>query len=122
VEFVAGSHRWNERFNPETFSGQAVYSEDLPPVPDIEGRRDELRILHFDLAPGDCTVHHALTVHGAPGNRSPRVRRRASISRWAGDDAVYHPREGIQDIPRDPGIPAGAPLRCELWPQVWPRA
>ena len=122
VEYVVGSHRWNARYKPETFSGNAVYSENLPPVPDIDAQREGLDIVRFELEPGDCTVHHALTVHGSPGNESERVRRRASISRWAGDDAVYYPREGIQEIPTDPGIPAGDPIRCELWPRVWPRS
>ena len=35
VEYVKGSHRWGRRFLPETFSGTAVFTEDLPPLLDI---------------------------------------------------------------------------------------
>lgn len=119
VEYVAGSHRWGQRFKARSFSGVDRYGEDLPDVPDIEAMRDRLTLVQHELEPGDCTVHHGLTVHGSPGNFSETTRRRAYVTRWAGDDAVYYPRPNIQKIPRDPGIPAGAPLDCDLWPVVW---
>ena len=40
-------------FNPEE-----AYETELPPVPEIEGRREDYEILQFELQPGDCTVHH----------------------------------------------------------------
>jgi ectoine hydroxylase-related dioxygenase (phytanoyl-CoA dioxygenase family) len=82
--------------------------------------RHELDIVRFELEPGDCTLHHGLTVHGAPGNSRPDRRRRAHVSRWAGDDAVYAPRPGIQEMPAMPDIPAGGPIDSDLWPRVWP--
>lgn len=122
VEYVRGSHLWGQRFKAESFTGQSHYKEELPPVPDIDAMRDEFEFVQYELEPGDCTVHNGMTVHGAPGNSSPTTRRRASVTRWAGDDAVYHPRPNIQKIPRDPGISAGAPLDCDLWPKIWERA
>ncbi|MEQ8345155.1 MAG: phytanoyl-CoA dioxygenase family protein [Sneathiellaceae bacterium] len=119
VEYVTGSHRWGKRFRARSFSGVNRYDEDLPEVPDIEALRDGLSFVQHELQPGDCTVHHGLTVHGSPGNFSTGMRRRAHVTRWAGDDAFYHPRPNIQKIPRDPGIPAGAPLDCDLWPVIW---
>jgi ectoine hydroxylase-related dioxygenase (phytanoyl-CoA dioxygenase family) len=92
----------------------------LPPVPDIDAMRDELQIVQFELQPGDCTVHHGLLVHGAPGNTRLDRRRRANVTRWAGDDAVYRPRGGLQDMPADPGIAPDGPIDCDLWPRVWP--
>lgn len=121
VEYIRGSHRWGQRYLPASFSGDPQYTEDLPPVPDVETMRGELDIAQFDLEPGDCTLHHGLTVHGAPGNTKPAQRRRAFVTRWAGDDAVYYPREGIQEMPKLPDIPAGGPLDSELWPAVWRR-
>ena len=121
VEYVKGSHRWGQRFKPATFSGQHDYKEPLPEVPDIDTQRGELEIAQFEMAPGDCTLHHGLLVHGAPGNAKTTTRRRASVTRWAGEDVRYRPREGLQDMPADPGIAAGAPLDSPLWPQVWPR-
>ena len=66
VQYVKGSHKWGDGYHPPAFAGDDRYKTDLPKLPDIEAMRDELDIVSFDLAPGDCTVHHALTVHGAP--------------------------------------------------------
>ncbi|SLN66828.1 phytanoyl-CoA dioxygenase family protein [Oceanibacterium hippocampi] len=121
VEYVKGSHLWNHRYRPESFTGEATYQgQDLPGVPDVESMRDTLDIVHFDLEPGDCTIHHGLTLHGAPGNTSSSLRRRAYVSRWCGDDIVYDPRPNIQKMLYDPDIQPGGPLDCELFPVVWP--
>ncbi len=119
VEYVKGSHKWGQRYKAEAFLGEGRYREDLPPVPDIDDMRGDLEFLQFELEPGDCTVHHGLLVHGAPGNRTVDRRRRAYITRWAGDDVVYSPRPGIQPMLWDPDIPSGGPLDSDLWPVVW---
>ena len=118
VEYIRGSHRWGQRFRPASFGGGNQYTEDIPDVPDIDARRDEFDIVQFELEPGDCTVHHGLTVHSAPGNLSDSVRRRAHTSRWTGDDVVFHPRDGLQEMPAMPDIPPGAPLDSPLWPRI----
>ncbi len=122
VEFVKGSHLWGQRYAPIAFRPDLDYGEDLPPVPDIEAMRDELEFLQFEFEPGDCTLHHGMMVHGAPGNTSGTQRRRAHVTRWAGDDVVYDPRPGIQPMLWDPPIELGAPLDCDLWPEIWRRA
>lgn len=119
VEYIRGSHRWNMRYQAQSFTGDDRYSEDLPKIPDIEARRDELDIVSYDLSPGDCIVHHGLSVHGAFGNDSGQ-RRRALVTRWAGDDAVYYPREGIMPQREEPDLPPGAPVRSSVWPRIWP--
>ncbi len=119
VEYIKGSHLWGQRFLAVSFDPNQKYTEDLPPVPDIDAERDKYDIVQFEMAPGDCTLHHALTVHGAPGNASNRLRRRAYVQRWAGEDVTYNPRPNLQRMLRDPGIPAGAPLDSDLWPVVW---
>lgn len=119
VEYVRGSHRWGEQYNPPAFAGDNRYETDLPQVPDFEARRHELDIVQFELQPGDCSVHHGLLVHCAPGNERRDRRRRAYVTRWAGDDVVYAPQANIMPILRDPGIPAGGPIDCELWPVIW---
>jgi ectoine hydroxylase-related dioxygenase (phytanoyl-CoA dioxygenase family) len=119
MEFVAGSHRWGKRFKAVSFDPAQTYEEDLPPVPDIEAERDRHSLIRYELEPGDCTVHHGLLLHAAPGNSSPTQRRRAYLTRWAGDDVVYSPRPNLQKMLRDPGIPAGGPLDCDLFPVVW---
>lgn len=118
VEYIKGSHRWGKKFRPASFGSGNQYTEDFPEVPDIEKQRSDFDMVQFDLAPGDCTVHHGLTVHSAPGNLSTRVRRRAHTSRWAGDDVVFNPREGIQEMPPMPDIPVGGPLDSDLWPRI----
>ncbi|MBT6273370.1 MAG: phytanoyl-CoA dioxygenase family protein [Chromatiales bacterium] len=119
MEFVAGSHRWGKRFKAVSFDPAQEYLEDLPPVPDIEAERDSHRIVRYDLEPGDCTIHHGLTVHHAPGNSSPNRRRRAYLTRWAGDGVTYNPRPNLQRMLRDPGIEPGSALDCSLFPVVW---
>ena len=96
------------------FRSEEEYEEDLPEVPDIEASRSDYDIIWFDLEPGDCTVHHALTVHGAPGNASQSMRRRAYVTRWTGDDVIYNPRPNLMKILYDPGIECGAPLDSKL--------
>jgi ectoine hydroxylase-related dioxygenase (phytanoyl-CoA dioxygenase family) len=119
VEYVKGSHLWGARYKAEAFVGDGRYKENLPPVPDIEAMRGELEFIQYELEPGDCTVHHGLVVHGAPGNATVDRRRRAYITRWAGDDVVYHPRPDIQPMLWEPDVPAGGPLDSNLWPVVW---
>ncbi len=120
VEYIPGSHKWGQRFKAEAFIGDGRYTEDLPEVPDIDSMRDQFEFRQFEMAPGDCTIHHGLLVHGAPGNETAG-RRRAYVTRWCGDDVTYNPRPNIQRMLRDPGIAPGGPLDCELFPVVWPR-
>jgi len=119
VEYVKGSHLWGEQYHPPAFADDNRYKIDLPPVPDIDADRDQYEFLQFELEPGDCTVHHGLLVHGAPGNADGTQRRRAVVTRWAGDDAVYYPQPNIMPVMWDPDIPSGGPLDSDLWPVVW---
>jgi ectoine hydroxylase-related dioxygenase (phytanoyl-CoA dioxygenase family) len=119
VEYVKGSHLWGKRYKAEAFTGDGRYEEDLPPMPDIEAMRGELDFIQYELEPGDCTVHHGLIVHGAPGNATADRRRRAYLTRWAGDNVTYQPRPNIQPMLWDPDVPPGKPLDSELWPVVW---
>ena len=88
-------------------------------MPDIDGNRADYDIVYFDLAPGDITLHHGLTLHGAPPNGRADQRRRAYIQRFTGDDVTYNPRPNLQKMLRDPGVAPGAPLDCDLFPVVW---
>jgi len=119
VEYVVGSHKWGERYHPPAFAGDNRYKTEYAAVPDIEAMRDSLTFAQFEMEPGDCTVHHGLLVHGAPGNARSNTRRRAVVTRWAGDDATYYPRPNIQKMAWDPDIAPGDPLDCDLWPVVW---
>ena len=119
VEYVKGSHKWGLKYRPASFGGGNQYTENLPSVPDIEAERDKYDIIQFDLQPGDCTFHHGLIVHGAPGNATNELRRRAHTSRWAGDDIRFHPRDGLQEMPDyPPELAPGDPLDSQLWPRI----
>jgi len=121
VEYLRGSHRWGKKYLAISFDPDQKYDEDLPEVPDVEADRDAYDIVSFELEPGDCTIHHGLTLHGAQPNRLKNQRRRAYIQRWAGHDVTYNPRPNLQKMLRDPMIPAGGPLDSDLFPVVWQR-
>jgi ectoine hydroxylase-related dioxygenase (phytanoyl-CoA dioxygenase family) len=121
VEYVRGSHLWNQRYLAVSFDPAQTYQEELPAVPDIEAARGEYDIVCYELAPGDCTIHDARLLHGAPPNHSTVQRRRAYIQRWTGEDVTYNPRPNLQRMLRDPGIAPGARLDSELFPLVWQR-
>ena len=124
VEYVAGSHRWGRWFTPKRFVDLADHAtNEGEPVPDVDARRADHRILGWDLEPGDCIVFHALTLHGAPGNPSPARRRRAVAFRWTGDDARFARRDGYMSPPfEDVTLKPGDPMDCATFPVVWPRA
>ncbi len=121
VEYVCGSHLWEE-FSPYHFSDGTPYKDTgLEPLPDIEANRSKYEIKRFAMEPGDCLIFNAMIVHGAPGNNSEH-RRRAIATRWTGDDARYCRRSGEVAIPtQDPGLAHGAVLECERFPLVWER-
>ncbi|MGI9615228.1 MAG: phytanoyl-CoA dioxygenase family protein [Acidimicrobiales bacterium] len=106
------------RFQPKSFTGDDRYGDSMEPMPDIEAERDRHRFVTYETEPGDCIVHHGLTIHSAPGNASTDIRRRALATRFCGDDCTYRPEGSFQPLIRDPGIPSGAPLECELFPRV----
>lgn len=120
VQYVAGSHRWGQAYNPQHFvDGSPYQGTDLPALPDIDAARDRYDIRSFEMQPGDCLVFQAMIVHGAPGN-SGTHRRRALSTRWTGDDARYRIGGGETAIPTsDPGLKTGAEMTCAMFPAVW---
>jgi ectoine hydroxylase-related dioxygenase (phytanoyl-CoA dioxygenase family) len=121
LEYVAGSHRWGRRFRPESFGGSRTPIEGRPEyetIPDVENNRDRYRFLNWDMEPGDCLVHHALTVHGASGNTSLHHRRRALATRWVGDDATYAPEASSYEPLKDASLAPGDPLNSPKFPLI----
>jgi len=125
-EFVSGSHAWGKWFLPRKFSGVDYnHTEEwLEPIPDIENQREDYDIRSWDLEPGDAIAFHYLTVHGAPPNKSKKLRRRGFAARWLGDDTTYAHRSGVISPPF-PGLEkrlnVGDPLDTDEFPQIWPR-
>ena len=60
------------------------------PDPDAEG----MKILEWDMEPGDAVAFHYGILHGARGNETKK-RRRAFSLRLVGDDARY-----VEDLDR----------------------
>lgn len=122
LEFVRGSHRWEEAFNPTHFADGTPYAgTGLPSLPDIEAARENYDIVSWDLEPGDCVVFQAMLVHGAPANPSAG-RRRVLSTRWLGDDARFWRRPGEIAVPTTlPDLEDGEPFSGPLHPTVWRR-
>ena len=120
MECVAGSHRWGKGYRPTRFDGTPLYPDDeFERIPDIEAQRAGLRILGWDVEPGDAIAFSFMTVHGAPANRA-RSMRRAFSSRWLGDDARYAERNGRTSPPfPDLGLRHGDPLEAAQFPLVY---
>lgn len=123
VRYVKGSHLWGTLYCPADFGpGQrAVTGVQGEPMPDIDGNASRYEFLTWDLEPGDCLIHHGMTLHGAPGNASASTRRRAHSIRFTGDDVRWDPRPGIlEHIPLMTTLPlqlsAGDSLTCEAFP------
>lgn len=120
MECVRGSHRWGKGFRPMRFDGTRLYEhDDFETMPDIEAMRTELDIAGCDMQPGDAIAFNFRTVHGAPGNQSPRMRRVFS-ARWVGDDAVYAERSG-KGSPPFTGLTMknGDPFDAPIFPVVY---
>ncbi|OYD96386.1 hypothetical protein CDG76_06175 [Nostoc sp. 'Peltigera membranacea cyanobiont' 210A] len=119
LQYIKGSHQWRKSIREKNNLVEAVADS------------KSLELLSWDMAPGDCLVHHALTVHGASGNASTSTRRRALATRWVGDDVTYDPRPetfisyikklGIKEVNSINSLHAGASIDCDLFPQLWPR-
>ena len=134
VQYIQGSHTWGKMYAPSAFGAKSgfavVYARmGLEPLPDVDANLDQYELLHWDLAPGDVLIHHPLTIHGAPGNRSSTTRRRGLALRYVGDDCVYDPRPGtfmenpkVKALLPEIRLADGDPMGGELFPRVWPRS
>ena len=123
VKFVVGSHLWPELFQPNLFvSSMAIPGTSGSQAPDIDtmAQRGDCEVVAFDTEPGDVTIHHARTVHGAGPNTTTRNRRAISL-RYCGDDATYLIRPGSALKANHHHVVDGQPLHNDDCPMVWKR-
>ncbi|WP_445633065.1 Phytanoyl-CoA dioxygenase [Nostoc sp. DSM 114161] len=115
LEYIKGSHRWGKELregsNPSWFVEPEAYE-----------------LLSWNMEPGDCLIHHFLTIHHSVTNISSR-QRRAVVTNWTGDDVTYYqrpkawpfkPLEGI-DLPEFDSFKTkkpGEPIDCDIFPRV----
>lgn len=125
VRFVTGSHRDRTHYRPNTFvTSLSLRGADGVDVPDFDRHTELLgtaQIVSFDTEPGDITVHHARTIHGAFANASATQRRRAISVRYAGDGTVFVPAPGGPAKAHHESLRAGEPLDPAVCPLAWPR-
>ena len=125
VRFVVGSHRDRTRYKPNMFVTTMTLPDTIgAEVPDYDDDQPEqvgrARIVSFDTEPGDITVHHARTIHGAYANASATQRRRAISVRYAGDGTTFVPVAGGFPKPHHAHLHAGDPLDERASPLAWP--
>jgi len=117
---VAGSHKWSKPVLPTRWLNEDKFYKDtvkyMPvPDPDAEG----MKVLEWDMDPGDAVAFHYRILHCARGNETKK-RRRAFSLRLVGDDARYVERPG----PTSPPFPGhnmkpGDRLREDWFPIIY---
>ncbi|MCZ6661351.1 MAG: phytanoyl-CoA dioxygenase family protein [Actinobacteria bacterium] len=123
LDFVAGSHHGPWLMPRSFLDGESKWfpADSLEELPDIDGNRDDYRIVGWELEPGDAVFFHMLTLHAAAGVPLRRPRRVLSV-RFLGDDMVHAPRPW-RTSPPFPGLEdelaVGAPLDHPLFPILW---
>jgi ectoine hydroxylase-related dioxygenase (phytanoyl-CoA dioxygenase family) len=116
---VAGSHLWEKEVLPKRWLSDTAFYPDpdlyMPvPDPDAEG----MRVLEWEMEPGDAVAFHYRTLHGARGNEAA-TRRRAFSLRLVGDDARYVERPGRTSPPfPGHGMKPGERLREDWFPML----
>lgn len=136
LEFVRGSHLWNQRYAQKNFGAmtgdardQHVYDDasPLPPFPDIEGNRNNYDIVNWDMEPGDVAMFNARTIHGGSGLLAPGRDLKVFNTKWLGDDVrVCFKPEGMDpdhsQVMTELGLVPGDRIGGDLYPELWHRS
>lgn len=123
LTFVRGSHLWGRQFQALGVRiDPSLCDPAHEPVPEIDAD-PTMPMMDFRLEAGDAVVFHALTLHSAGENRWLDRRRRAYVTRWAGDDVVYSPRPHSSQrhvmLAQKAGLSPGEPIDCLYYPRLW---
>ncbi|MBL0925354.1 MAG: phytanoyl-CoA dioxygenase family protein [Sphingomonadaceae bacterium] len=124
--YVLGSHKWGKIFQANLFASQTVMPGSIgDTLPDIEGNEADYDIRYIDSAPGDMIIHDYRTVHGAIGNTSATMGRRAASIRYTTDNAHFLFRQSapaaanaLRDYSQ---FSDGDAFSGEDFPLAWPR-
>lgn len=134
LEFVRGSHLWEQKFHQPNFSeltkderDQVIFQDvGTEQFPDIENNRDAYDIVSWDMQPGDCVAFNARVIHGGSGNLARSRDLKVFNTQWLGDDVrVVFRAEGMDpdhsEIMMRNGLKPGDRPVSDLYPQVWLR-
>jgi ectoine hydroxylase-related dioxygenase (phytanoyl-CoA dioxygenase family) len=123
LRMVAGSHKWEKPVLPTRWVSEESFfpnEDDYMPIPDPDA--EGMRVLEWEMEPGDAVAFNYHILHGARGNTATS-RRRAFSLRLLGDDARYVERPG-RTSPPFPGheMQEGQKLREDWFPMLWPQS
>ena len=125
LEFIRGSHLWDQRYRPSTSNPDKTVESDpddgFIELPDFDAERDQHELLTFDLEPGDAVAFHSLVVHCAYGNTRPDMKRRGYAIRLAGADVRYVDRP-LTNFAANESLNTGDVLDSDLYPVVFDAA
>ncbi|PIE13547.1 MAG: phytanoyl-CoA dioxygenase [Rhodobacterales bacterium] len=119
---VAGSHKWEKPVLPMRWVSEEAYfpnADEYMPVPDPDA--EGMKVLEWEMEPGDAVAFNFDILHGARGNTSTTPRRAFSL-RLVGEDARYTERPGPTSPPfPDHGMEQGQRLREDWFPVLLKR-
>jgi Phytanoyl-CoA dioxygenase (PhyH) len=117
LRYLVGSHRWQRSFRPVSRVDPGAWDElGLEQPPDFEEERFRANERTVELEPGDCVVHHGLTVHSSYANTTDRHNRRAYVTRWIGDDVRFQQRQLQPAFPAEIDLRDGDEMDHPLFP------
>lgn len=108
LQYIPGSHRWPDL--PVTgLTGEMQAIQDVL-TPE---QRALFKPVHIELRKGECTFHHARTIHGSEANRTESPRRATLINVFR-DGVVSASNEPL--LAGVPVVPRGVPLGGQFFP------
>lgn len=110
--YARGSHVSGQLYPPTTATDVDL-PEGYTDMPDWDALVDagSVEKVWWPMKPGDALIMHAKVVHCTPANRNKKDERVSIITRWIGDDAVWHrdpystPIQGLPEQDWQPGEP-----------------
>ncbi len=111
LHYVPGSHRWN-------LLPRASLAQDMDALQGVltAEQREGFKPVAVELKAGECSFHHAMTVHGSFANRTAQPRRALVIN------VVKDGVESASDEPLLDGVPvvpAGTKLSGRFFPLLY---
>lgn len=130
--YIEGSHKWGKMYRPDPAPPRENYvkgeAKTFEPCPAFhkEFNNRKFKFLSWDMKPGDCLVHHPLTVHGAGRNASNTKSRIALSKRYFGGDATWASPRTTFIVPGTETMPEQQigqfPAHDDVFPIAWRRS